>query len=52
MGIRFASLVLGASLAASALADNLPPATRAVLTRHGVPESSVSIVVREVATGN
>jgi D-alanyl-D-alanine carboxypeptidase/D-alanyl-D-alanine-endopeptidase (penicillin-binding protein 4) len=52
MRIRFASLVLGASLAASAMADNLPPATRAALTRHGVPESSVSIVVRDVATGS
>ena len=52
MRIRFATLVLGASFAASAPADNLPPATRAALTRHGVPEAGVSIVVREVATGN
>jgi D-alanyl-D-alanine carboxypeptidase/D-alanyl-D-alanine-endopeptidase (penicillin-binding protein 4) len=49
MGIRFASILLGAGLAASAAADNLPPATRAVLTRYNVPESSVSIVVRDVA---
>ena len=49
MRIRIACLVLG--LAASAHADDLPPATRAVLTRHGVPEASVSIVVRDVASG-
>ncbi|HEU5468432.1 MAG TPA: D-alanyl-D-alanine carboxypeptidase/D-alanyl-D-alanine-endopeptidase [Steroidobacteraceae bacterium] len=51
MRFRFASLALGASLAATAVADELPPGTRAVLTRHNVPESSVSIVVRDVATG-
>ena len=44
--------MLGASLAASAIAEDLPPATRAALTRHGVPDSAVSIVVRDVATGN
>ena len=44
--------MLGASLAASAMAEDLPPATRAALTRHGVPDSAVSIVVRDVATGN
>src|SRR5688572_33214397 len=49
MGIRIACLMLG--LAASAHADDLPPATRAVLTRHAVPEAGVSIVVRDVATG-
>jgi D-alanyl-D-alanine carboxypeptidase/D-alanyl-D-alanine-endopeptidase (penicillin-binding protein 4) len=49
MGSRFALLLLGAGLAASAAADDLPPATRAVLTRYNVPESSVSIVVRDVA---
>lgn len=49
MGSRFAFLLLGAGLAASAAADDLPPATRAVLTRYNVPDSSVSIVVRDVA---
>src|SRR5688572_31661196 len=49
MRIRIACLMLG--LAACAHAADLPPATRAVLTRHGVPEAGVSIVVRDVATG-
>jgi D-alanyl-D-alanine carboxypeptidase/D-alanyl-D-alanine-endopeptidase (penicillin-binding protein 4) len=52
MRIRFPSLVLGATLAASALADDLPAATRATLTRENIPEASLSIVVRDVATGN
>ena len=33
------------------LADTLPPATRAALTRLSVPEAGVSIVVRDVADG-
>jgi D-alanyl-D-alanine carboxypeptidase/D-alanyl-D-alanine-endopeptidase (penicillin-binding protein 4) len=47
---RFPSLALGALLAVPAAADDLPPATRSVLTRENVPESSVSIVVREVGS--
>src|SRR5262245_40220047 len=45
-------LMSGALLAASALADDLPPATRTVLTRENVPEASVSIVVRDATSGN
>src|SRR5262245_54908275 len=52
MRLPFPSLALGALLAAPAFADDLPPATRSVLTRENVPESSVSIVVRDVASGN
>jgi D-alanyl-D-alanine carboxypeptidase/D-alanyl-D-alanine-endopeptidase (penicillin-binding protein 4) len=52
MGLSFRSLLLGALLAAPAVADDLPPATRSVLTRENVPESSVSIVVRDVESGN
>jgi D-alanyl-D-alanine carboxypeptidase/D-alanyl-D-alanine-endopeptidase (penicillin-binding protein 4) len=44
--------MLWAGLAAFAHAEDLPPATRAVLARHGVPEANVSIVVRDVASGN
>ena len=52
MRLRFPSLALGALLAAPAVADELPPGTRSVLTRENVPESSVSIVVREVQSGD
>ena len=52
MRIRFPFLVLGMALAAGALADNLPAGTRSVLTRESVPESSVSIVVRDAASSN
>ncbi len=52
MRIRFPSLVLGMALAAGALADDLPAGTRSVLTRESVPESSVSIVVRDAASSN
>ena len=53
MRIRFPSLVLGACLAAPALADDLPPATRAALdAAWRCPNPSVSIVVRDVATGS
>jgi D-alanyl-D-alanine carboxypeptidase/D-alanyl-D-alanine-endopeptidase (penicillin-binding protein 4) len=47
----FASLLLAGGIACAALADNLPPATRAALTRHNVPEAGVSIVVREASAG-
>jgi D-alanyl-D-alanine carboxypeptidase/D-alanyl-D-alanine-endopeptidase (penicillin-binding protein 4) len=50
MRIPFASLVLWAGFVGSAVADNLPPGTRTLLTRHGVPEAGVSIVVRDVAS--
>ena len=52
MRIRFPFLVLGVALAAGAFADDLPPGTRSVLTRESVPESSVSIVVRDAASNN
>lgn len=52
MGFRYASLLLGSLLAAPALADELPPATRAAMSRLAVPESSVSIVVRDAESGN
>ena len=52
MRIRFPSLVLGMALATGALADDLPAGTRSVLTRESVPESSVSIVVRDAASSN
>lgn len=51
MRIPFPSLVLGAILASSAHADDLPAATRGYLTRENIPEASLSIVVRDVATG-
>jgi len=51
MWFRFPSLVLGATLAAGAPADDLPAATRGYLAREHVPESGVSVVVREIATG-
>ncbi len=52
MRLRFPSLVLGLLLATSVVADELPPSTRAALARLAVPESSVSIDVRDVATGD
>ena len=52
MRLRFPSLVLGLLLATSVVADELPPATRAALVRLAVPESSVSIDVRDVTTGD
>jgi D-alanyl-D-alanine carboxypeptidase/D-alanyl-D-alanine-endopeptidase (penicillin-binding protein 4) len=52
MRLRFRSVLLAALLAGPAVADDLPPGTRSVLTRENVPESSVSIVVSDVATGN
>jgi D-alanyl-D-alanine carboxypeptidase/D-alanyl-D-alanine-endopeptidase (penicillin-binding protein 4) len=52
MRIRFPFLLLGVALAAGALADDLPAGTRSVLTRESVPESSVSIVVRDAASNN
>ncbi|HEY8265483.1 MAG TPA: D-alanyl-D-alanine carboxypeptidase/D-alanyl-D-alanine-endopeptidase [Steroidobacteraceae bacterium] len=52
MRIRFPSLVLGMALATGALADDLPAGTRSVLTRESVPESSVSIVVRDAASSS
>ena len=51
MGFRFPSLLLGMALAAGALADDLPAATRGFLTRENIPEASLGIVVRDVATG-
>jgi len=44
-------VALTATLVAPALADTLPPATRAALNRFTVPEAGVSIVVRDVADG-
>ena len=52
MRIRLPFLVLGAALATGALADVLPAGTRSVLTRESVPETSVSIVVRDAASNN
>jgi D-alanyl-D-alanine carboxypeptidase/D-alanyl-D-alanine-endopeptidase (penicillin-binding protein 4) len=40
------------ALATGALADDLPAGTRSVLTRESVPESSVSIVVRDAASSS
>jgi D-alanyl-D-alanine carboxypeptidase/D-alanyl-D-alanine-endopeptidase (penicillin-binding protein 4) len=47
----FPILALTACVAVPAFADSLPPATRAALNRHTVPEAGVSIVVRDVADG-
>ena len=47
----FPILATVACMAAPALADSLPPATRAALNRLVVPEAGVSIVVRDVADG-
>jgi serine-type D-Ala-D-Ala carboxypeptidase/endopeptidase (penicillin-binding protein 4) len=52
MRFRFPAILFGATLTASALAAELPAGTRSVLGREGVPESSVSIVVRDIANGN
>ena len=52
MGFRYASFLLGSLLAAPAPADELPPATRAAMSRFAVPESGVSIVVRDAESGN
>ena len=52
MRFRFLSLALGATLAANALADDLPAATRGFLTRENIPEAALGIVVRDVATGS
>ncbi len=52
MRFRFPAILFGATLAASALAAELPAGTRAVLEREAVSQSSVSIVVRDVANGN
>lgn len=49
MRFRFPAILIGATLAASALAAELPAGTRAVLEREAVPQSSVSIVVRDIA---
>lgn len=51
MASRLPIIVLAALLAMPAAAEPLPPATRAALTRLSVPETSVSIVVREVNGG-
>ena len=47
----FPFLALAACVAVPPFADSLPPATRAALNRHTVPEAGVSIVVRDVADG-
>jgi serine-type D-Ala-D-Ala carboxypeptidase/endopeptidase (penicillin-binding protein 4) len=52
MRFRFPAILIGATLAVSALAAELPAGTRSVLGREGVPESNVSIVVRDIANGN
>ncbi len=52
MRFRFPFLVLAAILAAGASADDLPAATRGYLARESIPEASLSIVVRDVATGH
>ncbi len=51
MRLWFSSLLIGGLLASPAAGDDLPAGTRAVLTRQSVPEASVSIVVRDVASG-
>ncbi|MGH8197409.1 MAG: D-alanyl-D-alanine carboxypeptidase/D-alanyl-D-alanine endopeptidase [Steroidobacteraceae bacterium] len=48
MRFRFPAILIGASFAASCLAVDLPPGPRAVLERQSLPESSVSVVVRDV----
>ncbi len=50
MRLWFPSLLIGGLLASPAVGDDLPAGTRAVLTRESVPEASVSIVVRDVAS--
>jgi len=50
MRYPFPAILFGATLAASALAAELPAGTRSVLGREGVPESNVGIVVRDVAS--
>jgi serine-type D-Ala-D-Ala carboxypeptidase/endopeptidase (penicillin-binding protein 4) len=51
MRFRFPAILIGAAVAASSLAADLPQGARAVLDRQSIPPSSVSVVVRDVATG-
>jgi D-alanyl-D-alanine carboxypeptidase/D-alanyl-D-alanine-endopeptidase (penicillin-binding protein 4) len=51
MRLHLPFIALASLVAASASADTLPPAMRAALARHSVPEAAVSIVVRDVAGG-
>ena len=51
LGIR--GILIGASLlAAPCIAADLPPRPRAVLNQQLVPESDVTVIVRDVATGS
>jgi D-alanyl-D-alanine carboxypeptidase/D-alanyl-D-alanine-endopeptidase (penicillin-binding protein 4) len=52
MRFRFPAILFGATLAASSVAVEPPSSTRALIAREGVPESNVSIVVRDVAGGD
>ena len=52
MRLGFPLVLVGALFALPGFADDLPPATRTVLTRENVPEASLSIVVREATSGN
>jgi len=50
LGIR--AILIGATLAAAPCnAADLPSEARAVLNRHRVPESDITVIVRDVATG-
>jgi serine-type D-Ala-D-Ala carboxypeptidase/endopeptidase (penicillin-binding protein 4) len=51
MRIRIPILLLGTLVAAPVPAYELPPATRAVLGREAIPDSSLSVVVRDAASG-
>ncbi|HEX9707277.1 MAG TPA: D-alanyl-D-alanine carboxypeptidase/D-alanyl-D-alanine-endopeptidase [Steroidobacteraceae bacterium] len=52
MRLQFPAILFGATLAASSFAVELPDSARAVLEREVIPESNVSVVVRDVASGN
>jgi serine-type D-Ala-D-Ala carboxypeptidase/endopeptidase (penicillin-binding protein 4) len=52
MRFQIPAILLGATLAASSLAIELPSGTRSLISREGVPESNVSVVVRDVASGS
>ncbi len=51
MRLRIPAILIGATLAPSCLAVDLPARPRAVLEREAVPESSASIIVRDVGSG-
>ncbi len=52
MRFRFPAFLLCTAFAATGLAAELPAGTRAVLEREGVPAAGVSVVVRDIETGN